>query len=47
MGLNEMVTKINDSVSKQALDYVYSVDDIQARFISKRLGKRIRTTPLD
>lgn len=47
VGLNELVTKINNSVSKQAIDFVYSVDDSQTRFIGKRLGQRVRATPLD
>jgi hypothetical protein len=47
VSLNELVTKINDSVSKQAIDFVYSLDDNQSRFIGKRLGLRVRATPLD
>ena len=47
LSLNELVWKINDSVSKQAIDFVYGVDDTQTSFIAKRFGQRVRATPLD
>ena len=46
MDLNELVVSVNDRVSKQAIDYVYGVDDKHLRFVCRRLGKRWKSTPL-
>ena len=42
--LGEMV---NDRVCQQAYKFVYGSDDRQLRFIAKRLGKRVWSSPLD
>lgn len=38
-------TRINNLVVRQAVKYVYGVDDRQLRFVSNRLGERRRSTP--
>jgi len=42
--LGEMM---NDRVCQQAYKFVYGSDDRQLRFVAKRLGKRIWSSPLD
>lgn len=46
MNDKELVRITNDRVAAQAYTYVYGVDDKQLRFVSKRLGKRERSSPL-
>jgi hypothetical protein len=46
MGAEELVTIANNKVAEQAYTYVYGVDDRQLRFVSNRLGKRVRSSPL-
>jgi hypothetical protein len=46
-GRNDLVSTINNKVSEQAIDFVYAFDDRQTRFIQNRLGRRVRSTPLD
>jgi hypothetical protein len=46
-GRNDLVSTINNKVSEQAIDFVYALDDKQTRFIQNRLGRRVRSTPLD
>jgi len=47
MSADQLVTIANEKVSEQAYRYVYGVNDSQLRFVSKRLGKRIRSSPLE
>jgi hypothetical protein len=46
MDINKLVVSVNDRVSKQAIDYVYGVDNRHLLFVSRRLGKRWKSTPL-
>jgi len=46
MDLNKLVISVNDRVSKQAINYVYGVDNRHLLFVSRRLGKRWKSTPL-
>lgn len=44
---NQMIESVNEKMAGQARKYVYGRDDTQLRFVSKRLGKMARSTPLD
>jgi Protein of unknown function (DUF4238) len=46
MGPEELVSISNSKVAEQAYRYAYGVDDSQLRFVSNRLGKRVRSSPL-
>ena len=37
---------VNNQVAQQAYKFVYGVDDQQLRFVAKRLGKRVWSSPL-
>jgi hypothetical protein len=43
---DELAWQINDYVTRQAIDFVYALDDSQTAFIQKRFGERMRSTPL-
>ncbi len=44
---DDLASTINNKISKQAIEFVYSFDDKQTRFIQNRYGRRVRSTPLD
>jgi hypothetical protein len=44
---DELVEIANNKVAEQASKYVYGVDDRQIRFVANRLGRRVRSSPLD
>jgi len=46
MNADELVHRANEKVAEQAYTYVYGTDDSQLRFVAKRLGKRVRSSPL-
>jgi Protein of unknown function (DUF4238) len=39
--------RVNDLIVRQAVKYVYGVDDRQLRFVANRFGERRRSTPLE
>jgi hypothetical protein len=43
----EVVLGVNNKVAEQARRFVYGVDDSQLRFVANRLGKMVRSTPLE
>jgi hypothetical protein len=43
---DEFVEAANNKVAEQAFKYVYGIDNGQVRFVSNRLGKRVRSSPL-
>jgi Protein of unknown function (DUF4238) len=46
MASDDLVEAVNYKVSEQAIKYVYGIDDRQLRFVSKRLGRMVPSTPL-
>ncbi|WP_315805504.1 DUF4238 domain-containing protein [Bradyrhizobium sp. SZCCHNS3002] len=46
MDIDKLVVAVNDRVAKQAVDYVYGIDNSHLLFVSRRLGKRLKSTPL-
>jgi hypothetical protein len=46
MSDDEIVEMVNHKVSEQAVKYVYGIDDRQLRFVAKRLGRMVSSTPL-
>jgi Protein of unknown function (DUF4238) len=42
-----LVEAVNNQVAQQAYKFVYGADDKQLRFVANRLGKRVRSSPLD
>jgi len=47
MTTDEIVETTNNKVAEQAIKYVYGVDDTQLRFVANRLGKKVRSSPLE
>jgi hypothetical protein len=43
---DELAWQINDYVTRQAIDFVYAIDDSQTVFIQKRFGEQMPSTPL-
>jgi hypothetical protein len=43
----EMVRRANERVAECAIRYVYGVDDRQLLFVSRRLGKREKSSPIE
>lgn len=46
MSTDDLVETANNKVAEQAHTFVYGSDDSQLRFVSNRLGRRIRSSPL-
>jgi len=46
MSSDELAETVHNKVAEQAHTFVYGSDDSQLRFVSNRLGKRIRSSPL-
>ena len=42
-----LMEHVNDRVAAQAVKYVWGIDDSQLRFVEKRLGRMLPSTPLD
>ncbi len=47
MTSNDIVETTNNKVAEQAIKYIYGIDDKQLRFVANRLGKRVRSSPLE
>lgn len=43
----EMIQRANHRVSECSIRYVYGADDAQITFVSRRLGKAVRSSPLE
>jgi hypothetical protein len=43
---DQLTELVNNKVCEQAIRFVYGEDDRQLRFIEKRLGKRVQSSPL-
>jgi hypothetical protein len=46
MDPNELAQAVNNQVSQQAHKFVFGCDESQFRFVAKRLGKRVWSSPL-
>ncbi len=46
MPADNLTELVNNKVCEQAVKFVYGEDDRQLRFVEKRLGKRVQSTPL-
>jgi hypothetical protein len=44
---DSLIEQVNNRVAVQARRFVYAPDDRQLRFVSKRLGKKLPSTPLE
>jgi hypothetical protein len=43
----EMIRRANHRVSECSVRYVYGTDDTQLRFVARRLGRAVPSSPLD
>jgi hypothetical protein len=46
MDIEKLIVSVNDRVAKQAMSFVYGMDDRHLLFVSRRLGQRWKSTPL-
>jgi hypothetical protein len=46
MDIEKLIVSVNDRVATQAMSFVYGVDERHLLFVSRRLGKRWKSTPL-
>jgi hypothetical protein len=42
-----MIQQVNERVTLQARKFVYGLDDMQLSFVSKRLGQKYTSNPLE